>query len=86
MTDAELPRLQGSDAVREAARRILRGDTSIDAANALESALLLDRRDDEEDLLQVLALYAPKAGRPYADEEELRAAILSVLGVEESRG
>jgi len=86
MTDAELPQLRGSEDVQAAARRILLGDTSIDAANALESALLLDRRDEEEDLLEVLALYAPKAGRPYADEKELRAAIASVLGVEESRG
>ncbi|WP_157719996.1 hypothetical protein [Microlunatus sagamiharensis] len=72
--------------MQEAARRIVRGDTSIAAANALESALLLDRRDDEEGLLEVLALYAPKAGRPYADEKELRAAIVSVLGVEGQRG
>ena len=81
MTDADLPRLRGSEAVQDAARCILLGDASIDAANALESALLLDRRGDEEDLLEILALYAPSAGRPYVDAEELRAAIVSVLGV-----
>ena len=86
MTDAELPRLRGSEAVQAAARRILMGDASVDAANGLESALLVDQRDDEEDLLQVLALYAPEAGRPYVDAEELRTAILSVLEVEGSRG
>lgn len=86
MTDAELPQLRGSDAVQDAARRILLGDTSIDAANALESAILLDGRDDAEDLLEVLALYSPSAGRPYADAEELRAAIVAVLGVEGRRG
>ena len=72
--------------MQDAARCILLGDASIDAANALESALLLDRHDDEEDLLEVLALYAPSAGHPYADEKQLRAAIESFLVVEEPRG
>lgn len=87
MTDAELPRLQGSDAVQEAARKILLGDTSINAANALESVLLDERLHEEEEdeekeeLLFVLALYSPRAGYPYADEGQLRAAIVSFLGV-----
>ena len=87
MTDADLPQLRGSEDVQAAARRILLGDASIDAANALESALLdvwLDEEEEDEEkeeLLSVLALYSPRAGYPYADEKQLRAAIESFLVV-----
>lgn len=72
--------------MQEAARKILRGDTSINAANELESVLLDERLHEEwdeekEELLFVLALYSPRAGYPYADEGQLRAAIVSFLGV-----
>lgn len=61
----------------------LMGDTSGNAAAALESALLLEPgRDSEadEELLYVLSLYQPRAVAPYAGPDELEAAIRHALG------
>lgn len=63
--------------VTRAAHQILGGDDSTHAAAALEEALHACHPFDEEfeDLLEVLALYAPGMGNPYADHLELCEAI-----------
>ncbi|MGL5861545.1 MAG: hypothetical protein ACRCY9_09865 [Phycicoccus sp.] len=60
-----------------AAHQILDGDESARAAAALEEALHAHHPFDEEfeDLLEVLALYAPGVGSPYADHGQLCVAI-----------
>jgi hypothetical protein len=54
-------------------------------ANALESAILLEHADwdddaELEDLVYVLSLYRPWEGRPYSGVGDLRAAIIAALG------
>lgn len=63
--------------VVDAATAILAGDDSGRAAAALEAALHTYHPYDEafEDLLEVLALYAPTMARPYTDHALLCAAI-----------
>lgn len=63
--------------VTRAADQILDGDDSAHAAAALEEALHAQHPFDEEfeDLLEVLALYAPEMGNPYADHRQLCEAI-----------
>ena len=71
----------GRNHLLAAAQRILDGDDSKEAAGALKGVLLRAFEDDErfDDLLLVLALYAPGQGGPYADADELRAAIDEAL-------
>lgn len=66
-----------------AAQRILDGDDSMEAAAALEHVVLRDFADDDrlDDFLEVLSLYAPGLGRPYAEVEQLRAAIREALAL-----
>jgi hypothetical protein len=73
--------VKGSPDVQAAARRILAGDDSINAANVLESAILLDHGDDDDydELVWALSMYHPRAGHPYFGVEELRAAVLAEL-------
>lgn len=61
----------------EAAQRVLGGDDSIRAANALEAVVLDDYLSYErfDELGEVLALYAPGQGRSYSGVEELRQVI-----------
>lgn len=63
------------------AHRVLGGDDSIHAANALEAVVLDDYLDDDrfDELGEVLALYAPGQGRPYSDAEELRSVIRQTI-------
>ena len=63
--------------VLAAARRVLDGDDSARAAAALEEALHAYHPYEEEfeDLLEVLALYAPSEGSPYSDHRQLCDAI-----------
>ena len=60
-----------------AAQRVLDGDDSIRAANALEGVVLDDYPGDErfDDLGEVLALYAPGQGTPYTDASQVRQVI-----------
>ncbi|GAB3869019.1 hypothetical protein GCM10028801_45690 [Nocardioides maradonensis] len=60
-----------------AALSILEGDDSTRAAAALEEALHAYHpyEDQFEDLLEVLALYAPSEGTPYSDHRQLCDAI-----------
>lgn len=53
------------------AQRVLDGDDSIRAANELEGVALDDYPGDErfEDLVDVLALYAPGQGTPYSEAQ-----------------
>jgi hypothetical protein len=60
-------------------------------ANALESAILLDHADwdddaELEDLVHVLSLYRPWEGLPYSGVDDLRAAIVAALGDHEAGG
>lgn len=73
----------GRDAVVAAAQRILDGDDSKDAAATLEGVLLQAFEGDEQfdDLLEVLALYAPGQGSPYADVADLRGAVRDALNL-----
>lgn len=66
-----------TDKLREAARRILEGDESREAASDLEAAILDHFLDDErlDDLLYSLSMYSPAEGAPYLDAKELREAI-----------
>lgn len=66
-----------------AAQRSLDGDDSMEAAAALERVVLRDFADDDrlDDLLEVLSLYAPGLGRPYADVEQLRTVIREALAL-----
>lgn len=67
--------------VLAAARQILGGDDSTLAAAALEGALHTYHpyADEFEDLLEVLALYAPLEGSPYTDHRQLCDAIVTSL-------
>jgi hypothetical protein len=66
--------------VMTAACRVLDGDDSVQAANALEG-LILDLNEDDrfDDLAAALALYSPLDGPPYTNAEQLRAAIREAL-------
>lgn len=59
--------------VNAAARRILEGDDSTQAAAALEAALHTYHPYQEEfdDILEVLALYSPLMGSPYTDHRQI---------------
>ena len=62
---------------RECAAPILGGDESVTAAQRLE-ALVASRFPegvDKDVLIESLALYAPRAGRPYVQPEELRRIV-----------
>ena len=63
-----------------AAQRVLDGDGSIQAAQALEEVILIDYPDDErfDELGEVLALYSPGQGTPYTDVSDLHAAIRKI--------
>lgn len=65
------------DRLLAAAQRVLDGDDSANAVSALEGVLLDEYPGDErfEDLLEVLALYAPGMGSPYLGSAEIREAI-----------
>jgi hypothetical protein len=67
--------------VAAAAQRVLAGDDSGQAAQALEGVLLDDYPRDErfDDLLEALALYAPGQGAPYVEAEALRKAVRETL-------
>jgi hypothetical protein len=72
-----------SERLRAAALKVLAGDESRVAAQELES-VILDEYDDLEDdrvsgLVDGLALYAPGAGSPYVDAPELRKLIAASL-------
>jgi hypothetical protein len=60
-----------------AAQRVLDGDDSTLAANELEGVLLDDYPGDErfDDLVEVLALYAPGHGAPYSEAQQVREVI-----------
>ncbi len=60
-----------------AARRVLQGDESREAASLLEGAVIDDYPGDErlDDLLYTLSMYSPGTGAPYCDAEELREAL-----------
>jgi hypothetical protein len=61
----------------QCAAPILGGDESVTAAHRLE-ALVASRFPegvDKDDLLESLALYAPLAGHPYVQPEELRRIV-----------
>jgi hypothetical protein len=64
-----------------AAQRVLDGDDSIRAANELEGVVLDDYPGDErfDDLLEVLALYAPSQGNPYSEADEVHAVIRKTI-------
>lgn len=64
-----------------AVRRVLAGDDSVVAANELERVLSEEYPDDErlDDLLEVLALYAPGQPPPYTGPDELRRAVSEAL-------
>jgi len=60
-----------------AAQRVLDGDGSVQAAQALEGVILIDYPDDERfaELGEVLELFSPGQGTPYTDVSDLHAAI-----------
>lgn len=60
-----------------AAQRVLDGDDSVRAANELEGVVLDDYPGDErfDDLVEVLALYAPHDGSPYTEAEQVREVV-----------
>lgn len=70
--------------VTAAATRILEGDDSAMAANALEGAIHTYHPFEEnlEELLEALALYAPSKGTPYTSHSQVCEAIRqsAVLG------
>lgn len=70
-----------SERFHEAAAKILAGDDSIVAAQALEGVLLDEYFDDAraDELLYTLSLYSPGTGAPYSDAEELRKVIIATL-------
>jgi len=71
----EGPRLEG------AAKRVLLGDESREAASALEGAIVDDFPGDErlDELLYALCMYSPGAGAPYLDARELREVLKRAL-------
>lgn len=60
-----------------AAQRLLDGDDSIRAANELEGVVLHDYPGDErfDDLVEILALYAPGQRSPYSEAQQVREVI-----------
>ena len=64
-----------------AARRVLQGDESRQAASLLEGVVLDDHPGDErlEELLYMLSMYSPGAGAPYCDAKELREVLERAL-------
>jgi len=64
-----------------AARRVLEGDESREAAAFLEGVAIDDYPGDErlDELLYKLSLYSPGAGAPYCDAEEVREALKQAL-------
>jgi hypothetical protein len=64
-----------------AARRVLDGDDSIQAANQLEGVLLDDYPGDErfDQLVEVLSLYAPGQGSPYSKADDVRRIIRQTI-------
>jgi hypothetical protein len=74
--------------VTSAARRILDGDDSRQAAASLEEALHTYTPYEErfDDLLEALALYAPSMGSPYIDHGQLCNAIRLAELCEEGGG
>ena len=70
-----------SERLVTAARQILEGDTSIEAARRLEAVVLDDHPGDErlEELVYVLSMYAPGAGSTYFDAEDLREVVKQAL-------
>jgi hypothetical protein len=72
----------------ELARRVLSGDESMEAARALEAAVLDQYPGDErlDDLLEALSLYAPGSGRPYYEPRELRDLVRDAMSVLEQAG
>ncbi|WP_449373572.1 hypothetical protein [Arthrobacter psychrolactophilus] len=70
-----------SERFHEAATKVLAGDDSIVAAQALEGVLLDEYFDDArtDELLYTLSLYSPGTGTPYSDAEELRKVIIVTL-------
>jgi hypothetical protein len=79
--------VRGSARVRSAAEQILRGDDSVRAANALESAILLDHPDEFDELVFALSLYSPRQveGPEYFRYEAICAAIRAELATEDQR-
>jgi hypothetical protein len=65
----------------DAAQRVLDGDDSIRAANELEGVVLDDYPGDErfENLVEVLALYAPGQGSPYSEAQQVREVIRTTI-------
>lgn len=64
-----------------AAQRVLNGDDSIRAANDLEGVVLDDYPGDErfEELVEVLAVYAPGEGSPYSEAHHVREVIRTTI-------
>lgn len=63
-----------NERLEAAARRVLEGDESVQAANAVEQVLIEDYAGDErfEELHDALALYSPFERPPYVQAPELR--------------
>ena len=72
-----------SDDIQELARRVLEGDESVEAARALESAVLDRHLGDErlDDLVEALSLYAPGSGQPYYEAKELREVVREAMPI-----
>jgi hypothetical protein len=70
-------RVTGHERFLAAAKQVLDGDASIRAANELEGVVLNDDPGDErfDELVEVLALYAPDQGSPYSEADEVRSVI-----------
>jgi hypothetical protein len=64
-----------------AAQRVLAGNESVVAANALERILTEEYLGDErlEELHEALALYPPGQGSPYTGADELSRAVRDAL-------
>ncbi len=70
-----------SERLQQAAERLLWGDESMRAAQALEGVLIEEYLGDDrtEALLCVLSLYSPGSGVPYAKASDVRTLVLSTL-------
>lgn len=70
-----------SERLQQAADRLLGGDESVRAAQALEEVLIDEYPDDDrtEELLYVLSLYWPGNGAPYSEASDVRPLLLSTL-------
>ena len=66
---------------RDHAAPVLAGEESVEAAQHLEAFVLNELPDgaDTDNLLESLALYAPGAGEPYVEPEELRRIVAAAL-------